>query len=302
MNATQIRGHAAAFVTIFIWGTTFISTKLLLEAFQPLEILFLRFVLGFAALIIACPRRCTITDRRQEAVFAAAGLCGIFLYYLLENVALSYTMASNVGVIISVAPCFTALLTRALGSERLQPTFFVGFAVALLGIGLMNWGGSRLCLNPLGDLLALGAAAVWAAYAVLSRKISRFGYPVIQSTRRIFGYGLLFMLPCVALSGAWPDMRRLTSLPAMCNLLYLGLGASALCFVTWNFAVGALGALRTSAYIYAVPVITVATSALVLHEPVTPATVIGTALTLTGLLISERKNTDERRNSHEPRK
>ena len=51
------------------------------------------------------------------------------------------------------------------------------------------------------------------------------------------------------------------------NILYLGLGASALCFVTWNLAVKTLGAVKTSVYIYMVPIITVVTSALILNEP-----------------------------------
>ena len=71
------------------------------------------------------------------------------------------------------------------------------------------------------------------------------------------------------------------------NILFLGLGASALCFVTWNFAVKLLGAVKTSIYIYLVHVITVTASVLILHEPFTWLTGIGTVLTLTGLLLSE---------------
>ncbi|MBP1737446.1 MAG: EamA family transporter [Oscillospiraceae bacterium] len=67
------------------------------------------------------------------------------------------------------------------------------------------------------------------------------------------------------------------------NLLYLGLGACALCYVTWNVAVRILGAVRTSVYLYMIPVITIVTSAIVLHEPITWMTCLGTALTLAGL-------------------
>ena len=90
-------GHLAALLTIFIWGTTFISTKILLKDFQPIEILLFRFLLGAAALFLVCPRRIKGTSPKQELTLAAAGLCGICLYYLLENIALTYTMASNVG-------------------------------------------------------------------------------------------------------------------------------------------------------------------------------------------------------------
>lgn len=106
MTQNRTAGHLAALLTILIWGTTFISTKILLTDFQPVEILFFRFVMGFAALLLIFPRSLGKTSLRQELTFAAAGLTGICLYYLLENIALTCTSASNVGVIVSAAPFF----------------------------------------------------------------------------------------------------------------------------------------------------------------------------------------------------
>lgn len=290
MPNKTILGHLAALLTILVWGTTFISTKVLLTVFQPVEILFIRFVLGFLALCLAAPRRFRTAGPRQEAVFALAGLSGICLYYLLENIALTYTLASNVGVIISIAPFFTAMLAhRFLHTEKaLHARFFAGFLAAMCGILLISFSGRQLALNPLGDALAV-AAFVWAMYSLLTRTISRYGYPVLLTTRRTFFYGLLFMLPALLLSGFHPSPAAFATIPVLANLLYLGLGASALCFVTWNFAVKELGAVKTSVYIYAVPVITVLTSALILHEPLTLRTGLGTVLTLAGLLLSESK-------------
>ena len=106
---SNMTGHLAAAVTIFIWGTTFISTKVLLVSFTPLEILFFRFFIGYAALWIAAPRLLHTGDRKAELLFAAAGLCGVTLYFLMENFALTLTQAANVSIIISVAPFFTSL-------------------------------------------------------------------------------------------------------------------------------------------------------------------------------------------------
>ena len=78
----NMAGHLAAAVTIFIWGTTFISTKVLLVSFTPLEILFFRFFIGYAALWIAAPRLLHTKDIKKELLFAAAGLCGVTLYFL----------------------------------------------------------------------------------------------------------------------------------------------------------------------------------------------------------------------------
>lgn len=298
MRNKPMAGHLAALLTVIIWGTTFISTKLLLADMEPLAILVIRFVIGYAALWIACPHRLRDVDARREVILAAAGLCGICLYYLLENIALTYTLASNVGVIISVAPFFTALLSHVInrGSEPLRAGFFIGFAVAMAGIALMSFGGSRLEINLTGDLLALLAAAVWACYSVLTRKIAGYGYPTLLTTRRIFFYGLLFMAPAALLMNAEIRLDAIAAHPAnVWHLLYLGIGASALCFVTWNSAVRLLGAVKTSAYIYMVPAITVTASALVLRERITVAAIAGTALTLTGLFLSEKESFCKRR-------
>ncbi len=289
MENSKSAGHLAALFTVLIWGTTFISTKVLLTDFQPAEILFFRFVLGFLALFLACPRRLKARGCRQELLFAAAGLCGICLYYLLENIALTYTMASNVGVIISVAPFFTAILSQLFrkSEERLGAGFFIGFLVAMAGVVLISFNGTRLQLNPMGDFLALLAAFVWACYSLLTKEIGGLGYPVILTTRRTFFYGILFMIPALFLFDVRPGLERFAQAGNVLNILYLGLGASALCFVTWNMAVKVLGAVRTSVYIYMVPVITVVTSSLVLKEPVTWASAAGTVLAVVGLFWSE---------------
>ncbi len=284
-------GHLFALLTIVIWGTTFISTKILLKDFQPVEILFFRFVMGLAALLAVYPRRLKGTSKSQERTFAAAGLCGICLYYLLENIALTYTMASNVGIIISVAPFFTAILSHLLlKEERPRASFFIGFAVAMSGISLISFNGSKLQLNPTGDLLALLAALVWACYSVLTKKISGYGYSTLLTTRRVFFYGILFMFPALFLFDFEWDLTRFADPVCLFNILFLGLGASALCFVTWNYAVKMLGAVKTSVYIYMIPVITVVTSVAILHEKITALAAAGTVLTLAGLFLSESKN------------
>ena len=205
-------GHLAALLTIFIWGTTFISTKILLKDFQPIEILLFRFLLGAAALFLVCPRRIKGTSPKQELTLAAAGLCGICLYYLLENIALTYTMASNVGVILSVAPFLTAILTHWFlrGEEKLRLHFFLGFLVAIVGICLISFNGAQLAWNPKGDWLALLAAFVWACYSILTRKISAWGYPTVLITRRVFLYGILFMLPTLFFFDFRLGLERLT--------------------------------------------------------------------------------------------
>lgn len=266
MEHSNRTGHLLAFATTMIWGTTFVCTKVLLAAFEPIEILFFRFMLGGIALCAAYPKRLRVRDKKKELLFFLAGLCGVTFYFLLENIALTHTLASNVGVIISVAPFFTALLSRIV---------------------------FRVEINPIGDLLAVGAAFVWACYSILTKKISTYGYKTVQTTRRIFFYGLLGILPILPFFKFELGLHRFLTPIYTANLLFLGLGASALCYVTWNVAVKVLGAVKTSVYIYLVPVVTVVTSILILHEKLTIVSLVGTVLTLLGLIVSERRGGNE---------
>lgn len=284
-------GHLTAIVTVLFWGTTFISTKVLLVDFAPLEILFFRFVMGTAALWLAYPHRMKGTTAKQELTFLAAGFSGVSLYYLFENMALTYTLASNVGVVVSAAPFFTAILAQIFlkGEEKLKGNFFIGFIVAMTGISLISFNGAKMELNPIGDLLAVGAAILWAFYSIFIRKINGYGYPTIQATRKIFVYGILGMLPLMPFSDFHLGLERFYNPVYVFNFFFLGLGASAVCFVTWNFATKVLGVLKSSVYIYLVPVVTVVFSVLILHEKITMMAVLGTILTLSGLVVSELK-------------
>lgn len=284
-------GHLLALVTIVIWGTTFISTKILLIDFAPIEILFYRFLIGYVVLLLIYSRPIRTASFKEELLFIGAGLCGVTLYFLFENIALVYTLASNVGVIVSIAPFVTAVIAHfLLEEEKLNATFIAGFLMALTGIVLIGLNGSLLLkLNPVGDLLALLATVVWGFYSVLMKKISALKVHTIGATRKVFFYGLIGMMPVVLMTEFHFELDRFGNITNLTNLLFLGLGASAMCFVSWNRAVAILGAVKTSIYIYIVPVITVAASALILNEKLTLATLAGTCLTLAGSYLSERK-------------
>ena len=287
----KLLGHLAAFLTILAWGMTFISTKILLESFTPIEVLLMRFAIGYVALSIAFPRPLAPQGLRRELVLASAGLTGVCLYYLLENTALTYTLASNASVIVSTAPFFTALLATLLshGQRRLHLDFFAGFALSMIGIALISFAGSPIEVNPLGDLMALGGAFVWAFYSAAVDKAGEWGVSNLGTTRRIFAYGIAFMIPAALWMGFSPDPRLILNPLNIGNLAFLGVIACAACFASWNFAIRQLGPVTSGTYIYLTPVITVLAAALILHEQLTLWAIAGVVLTLAGLVVSQRR-------------
>ncbi len=286
-------GHVLALLTVAVWGVTFVSTKVLLAVLTPVEILCIRFVLGYVFLWVLWPRRMGRATRAQEKIFFLAGLSGICLYYLVENIALVYTRASNVGVIVCLSPFFTAILGSLLarfqgGGERLGGWFFAGLVISLAGVALICWGGEESVeFNWRGDLLAACAGFVWAVYSLLVKRITAWGFAALPVTRRIFFWGIVCMVPVTIYDGFDVSVEELLDPVVGGNLVFLGLVASALCFVFWSMSVKALGALASTVYIYLVPVITVGTAIVVLDEPFTPMVVLGMLCVIAGLVCAQ---------------
>lgn len=280
-----------ALFSVLVWGTTFVSTKVLLRVFSPVEIMVTRFALGFLALLLVGKGWLRAQKPSHEWYFAAAGLTGVTLYFLLENIALTYASASLVGVVVSVAPLFTVLAVKLLlGGEPMGKFFFLGFACAIAGVALVAFSGvTDMHFSPLGGLLGILAALVWGVYSAIIRRIGEFGYATVPVTCRVFFYGLLFLIPVAVWDGFPAGLAAWLTPLHLANLLFLGLCASAACFVTWNRAVHILGAVGTSVYIYAVPVVTIVFSAVILHDRLTPAMACGTVLALAGLFLSEKR-------------
>lgn len=291
MITKSFKGHTLALITVFVWGITFVSTKVLLTDFTPIEILFFRFFISLIVLFVIYPKTLKLNNKKEELLFAFAGLCGITLYYLLENIALTLTLVSNVGVIVAISPFLTALVAGFFfESERPKRSFFIGFSIAIIGIGFISFNRQNsFGFSLKGDLLAVLAAIVWAFYSTAVLKISSYGYNTILVTRRIFSYGILFMIPALFIFDFSFNLSRFLNPVYMFNIIFLGVGAGAICFISWNLAVKFIGAVKTSAYIYLVPIVTVIFSALILGERLSGYAIFGVCLTLFGLILPEIK-------------
>lgn len=272
------KGHFLGLFCAVVWGATFISTKVLLEYLSPLQILFSRFLLGYIALWCLYPHRSPKYGRKAQLLFALAGFLGTFLYFLMENVALQHTTASNVGVLVSLAPLFTAAVSKLENPKlTLSLQFFVGAVLSFVGVLLIVFGDNMsLVINPLGDTLALGAAFVWALYSIVLNKLSVYKAPILVSTRTIFGYGLIFIVAGVLYADDFPGSEILLKTEVWSNLIFLGFIACAARYSMWTVAVETIGPDRTALYLYLVPVICLVCSYLILGENLTAWSAAGT--------------------------
>ena len=280
--------HIAALATMLVWGLTFVCTKVLLVYMGPLEILTARTLLGFVALCLVRPHILRMRERRHELLFAAAGLTGTFGYYLAENTALQFADASFVSVAVSTAPLFTAALGFIVLKEKgFGARFLVGFVLAIAGIALISFQEGPAHASALGVVLCLAAALSWAVYSIIVKRLANLGYETIATTKRVFAWGLAFMLVAHLATGEGITLQAYTEPVVWGNLAFLGLLASAGCFVTWGYSVKHLGPTAASAYIYLQAPTTVIWAVILLGEPFTAAIAAGFVLVIAGLALSE---------------
>lgn len=295
LKNNKIIGALLAAFSVFVWGVTFVSTKYLLEDFTAAEILFFRLIVAYLCLWGMKPKPLLINNGVQELNFAMAGLMGVLVYQLLENMAINYTNASNVSIIVSLSPVFTAIALFIFLKQRdIKWNFFIGFVIAIVGVTLVSFNGVvEFNLNPKGDLLAFGCCVCWGLYSVYVSKVNRYGYNQIQSTRRIFMYALVFMIPAMILQyviGALNfNPARFVKPMNLINFVFLGAVASAMCFVFWNQACKILGTVYTSIAIYLIPVVTIIFAFIFLGERLSLMGIIGAILAVAGMFVSGYK-------------
>ncbi len=288
--STTLLCHVAAAVASAVWGTTFISSKILLNhGLAPADIMILRFALAYAVLLFFSHRPLFASTLRDELLLVCAGITGGSLYFLAENTALLYTQASNVAIIIATTPLLTILAARFLSRrERITRPLAWGSAVSLAGVVLVVLNGNLvLHFNPLGDLLTLGAAVLWILYSLTIMRL-KDRYPASMITRKVFFYGIVTLLPIYAIQPFGGTAALLTQPIVAANLLFLGLAASLFCYWIWNVAVAHIGSVAASNYLYINPVVALVTARVVLDEVIAPMAVGGTLLILCGVYLAQR--------------
>ncbi|MDE7154349.1 MAG: DMT family transporter [Muribaculaceae bacterium] len=285
-----VLAHAEALFAVGVWGATFVSTKILLEqGMNAVEIYIYRFLLAYLLLIPFTWRKIFANNLRDEILFLLLGLTSGAIYFIAENTALMYTLAGNVSLITSVSPLLTVLLIGLFyKSERPTRGVLFGSCIALLGVACVVFNsGFNMQVNPLGDMLALGAAFSWAFYCIILRKVNA-NYSALFITRKSFFYGIVTALPFLAFETHFTSPARLLEPEILWNMLFLGVIASMLCYYLWALAMKVVGTVKINNYMYLQPVFTLVLAYFILAEHISALGYTGCFLILTGLYLSEK--------------
>lgn len=281
--------HLTAVAVVSIWGMTFVSTKYLLNSgLSPVGIFLARFIIAYAGILVISHKKLFCNSLKDELMALLIGLSGGSAYFIVENIALEKSTASNVSLIVCTAPIFTLLISSFIDRTRLSFKVLAGLLVSMSGVAVLLFrGAGHIGFNPAGDLLALLGALLWSLYTImLGYMMKRYSSSFI--TRKTFFYGTLTALPLLLLNDISADTGRLMKTDVILNLLFLSVVASLVCYFVWGRVIRKLGSVRTCNYLYINPVAAVLASVLFLGEDLTPMLLLGMALVFSGIYVSQK--------------
>ncbi len=202
--------HLVAFLTVAIWGTAFVSTKvLMLNGLSPAQIFTLRFSIAYVLMLAFNHRRLFADSWQDEAKMALLGITGGSLYFCSENEAMNFTTTTNTSLIVCSCPLFATLLVRLVykDSNRIHIVQLLGSLLAFVGMIIVVLNGRFvLHLSPVGDALAFTACMCWAIYSLLMKSVTG-DYSPAFITRKVFFYGVLTILPYYIFIPGFPLAR-----------------------------------------------------------------------------------------------
>jgi len=288
----RLRSALLAFLVALLWGTSFVLTKLALSEIGPFGIAFYRWLLATLSLMITLSVQGRLGEaysavHSAPASFLLLGFVGITAFYSLQNVALQFTTAINLGLIINLATVFTAVLALWWLKERLPPAALIGILLAFIGTLLIGTAQGGPTLTPqhiIGDLLTVAAAISAAVYTVYGKRVVAHYPPEIVTTVAA-ALGALFLLPFAAIEG----LALPRTLVVWISLLVLGVGAGALANYWWWSLLERMDASRASVFLLLVPVVSTVTAILAIGESLSIQAAAGGLMVLVGLLLSQRK-------------
>jgi drug/metabolite transporter (DMT)-like permease len=289
-----VKGTVACVTAMFVWATSFSITKIGLGETEPLTLAFIRSFLAsmFLMIILLVKERNLQLVRSTRADwkhFVLLGATGIALFNALQNAGVQYTSSALAGVLVNTNPLFILILSRMLLNERITRNQVIGMVTGFAGLVVVLFAGHSVAEFVgsgafRGSLLLIGCALSWAAYSILNKRLSG-EYSPLHLTTIAYVFGSFALLPFVLALEKVPR-PFLYSTRSWMIILYLGIVASGIAYLLWNYALSRMDASKASAFLFLMPVITTLIGWLCMGEVITAEFIIGTVLVLAGIYLA----------------
>jgi drug/metabolite transporter (DMT)-like permease len=272
--------------TIVLWASAFPAIRAALEGYSAAHLSVLRLLVAAVVLgCVAAARGVRLPARRDLPAIAGLGLTGMAAYQLLLNSGERTVPAGTASLIVNVSPVIVALVATTVLGERLTRAGWAGIGIAFGGVTIIALTGEGGVQLSAGALLVLGAAVVQAAYFVGCKPLLA-RYDALELTAWAMAFGALITLP---LAPGLPAAIADAPLESSAAVALLALGASAVGFVAWAYALQHIDVSIAAATLYGVPPIAILVGWAWLGELPGISSLAGGAVALAGVALVTRR-------------
>ena len=274
---------------VVIWGVNHTIVKSTLSEMTPLVFSSLRQAGAAVILLILAwsVERDLSIARRDWWWILLLGVISTVIYPVLYVTGIGLCTASNASLILSTSPIFVALMGTVTRTETIHGWNWAGILLSFAGIFLVITGGrpgnAMLPQSLLGNLLVLGSTIAWALYTVLSKRVTRRNSALSATAWMMASATPLLVI--IALPDLLAQDWQAVSLQGWLGLFYSSALSVAVGWVIWNIGVQRLGGIRTSLYVYLMPVVAVLVARVFLGETMEPMQVVGAIGSLLGVAL-----------------
>jgi drug/metabolite transporter (DMT)-like permease len=290
-----------ALLAVFIWSGNFIVARGVYKEIGPVTLAFYRWLLASIILLpfgIRAFKKEWPAVRNAFAYFLLVSLTGVALFNTFVYIGAHDTTAINLALIgTTSSPVMAIILARIFLKEKIGWNKLAGLVICITGVlFLLSRGNFRNLVTfhfTAGDIWVLIAAFCFAVYNTSVKKkpssISAINFLFVS-----FSLGTIMLFPFFlwetsnSKAIAWNGKL-------IFSIVYLGLGASVICFWLWNIAIRQLGAARTALFGNLIPVFSGLEAVLILNEPFTWVHVVSMIIVFSGILLANMGNGEMRK-------
>jgi drug/metabolite transporter (DMT)-like permease len=287
----RLDARAVIFLTVLclIWGLNAVAIKFSNEGIAPLFCAGLRSVIASVCLMIWMSwKRLELFPGRLFDGFVVGFLFGA--EFGLLYLALLYTTASSAWILLFTTPFFHALGAHFfLSGDRLSWNKAVGLVLSFAGILILL--SKHLGLPSMqqltGDLLAIGAAVLWALTTVY---IKRRLVAAVSPYHTLF-YQILFSIPILFLLSFVFQETPVSHVDwlILLSVAYQGIVVASFSYLGWFFLVHTYAVSRLSSFSFLTPVFATLAGVGLLKEPLTLRLSVSLILVSIGIYVVNRK-------------
>jgi drug/metabolite transporter (DMT)-like permease len=280
-------GVAIALVSSCLGGSAAAITRYLAGNTDPITMAILRWGIGFLCVLpAALLLKARWPARSDLPAVAALGFAFFGVFFVLYNIAISFTTAARASLALATLPLHTMVVGALLGIEPLTKRKSIGVGVAVLGVIAAL--ASGLSSAPVGawrgELIMTGAVLCMAFYNVWSRpfirRSSALGFLTVG-----MGTGAAALILVGSFTGSFAALSQFST-PQWIAGLYLGIAGGALAFILWVLALERASPTRVATTMTVNPLAAGLLATQLVGEPITPNLVLGLVAVFAGIWIA----------------